>query len=75
MGLLNTRNFRRAKQLLEKNRHKVGDAVEMAGTQIDKVSKGKTSNVTSKASVISLVKASNRERSTLASIVARFSWV
>ena len=50
MGLLNTRNLRRAKQLLEKNRHKVGDAVEMAGTQIDKVSKGKTSNVTSKAS-------------------------
>lgn len=50
MGLLNARNLRRAKQLLEKNRHKVGDAVEKAGTQLDKVSKGKTSNVTSKAS-------------------------
>lgn len=50
MGLLNARNLRRAKQLLEKNRHKVGDAVEKAGSQLDKVSKGKTSNVTSKAS-------------------------
>ncbi len=50
MGLLNARNLRRAKQLLEKNRHKVGDAVEKAGTQLDKVSKGKTSNVTAKAS-------------------------
>jgi oligoendopeptidase F len=50
MGLLNGRNLRMAKQLLEKNRHKVGDAVEKAGTQLDKVSKGKTSNVTSKAS-------------------------
>ena len=50
MGLLNTRNLRRAKQLLEQNRHKVGDAVEKAGTQLDKVSKGKTANVTSKAS-------------------------
>lgn len=50
MGLLNARNLRRAKQLLDKNRHKVGDAVEKAGTKLDKVSKGKTSNVTSKAS-------------------------
>ncbi len=50
MGLLNARNLRRAKQLLDKNRHKVGDVVEKAGTQLDKVSKGKTSNVTSKAS-------------------------
>jgi len=49
MGLLNARNLRKAKQLLEKNRHKVGDVVEKAGTQLDKVSKGKTSNVTSKA--------------------------
>lgn len=50
MGLLNARNLRKAKQLLDKNRHKVGDVVEKAGTQLDKVSKGKTSNVTSKAS-------------------------
>lgn len=50
MGLFNTRNLRKAKQLLEKNRHKVGDVVEKAGTQLDKVSKGKTSSVTSKAS-------------------------
>lgn len=49
MGLLNARNLRRAKQLLEKNRHRVGDVVEKAGTQLDKASKGKTSNVTSKA--------------------------
>lgn len=49
MGLLNARNLRKAKQLLEKNRHKVGDVVEKAGTQLDKVSKGKTSSVTSKA--------------------------
>ena len=50
MGLVNARNLRKAKQLLEKNRHKVGDVVEKAGTQLDKVSKGKTANVTSKAS-------------------------
>ncbi|MEP4650501.1 MAG: antitoxin, partial [Ilumatobacter sp.] len=50
MGLLNARNLRRAKQLLDKNRHKVGDVVEKAGTQLDKVSKGRTSNVTAKAS-------------------------
>lgn len=49
MGLLNARNLRMAKQLLDKNRHKIGGAVEKAGTQLDKVSKGKTSNVTSKA--------------------------
>ena len=50
MGLLNTRNLRRAKDLLEKNRHKVGDYVEKAGGTLDKVSKGKTSSVTAKAS-------------------------
>ncbi len=50
MGLLNARNLRKAKQLLDQNRHKVGGVVEMAGTQLDKVSKGKTSNATSKAS-------------------------
>ncbi|MFK7916709.1 MAG: Rv0909 family putative TA system antitoxin [Ilumatobacter sp.] len=50
MGLLNARNLRKAKQLLEKNRHKIGDAVEKAGTQLDKVSKGKTTAATAKAS-------------------------
>jgi hypothetical protein len=50
MGLLNTRNLRKAKDLLEKNRHKVGDVVEKAGGTLDKVSKGKTSSVTAKAS-------------------------
>ena len=49
MGLINARNLRRAKELLDKNRHKVGDIVDKAGTQLDKVSKGKTSNVTAKA--------------------------
>ncbi len=49
MGLMNARNLRKAKQLLEKNRHKMGDIVEKAGTQLDKASKGKTSNVTAKA--------------------------
>ncbi|WP_040492255.1 antitoxin [Ilumatobacter nonamiensis] len=50
MGILNTRNLRKAKALLEKNRHKVGDVVEKAGGTLDKVSKGKTSSVTAKAS-------------------------
>ncbi|MFN3257448.1 MAG: antitoxin [Ilumatobacter sp.] len=49
MGLLNARNLRKAKDLLDKNRHKVGDLVDKAGTKIDQVSGGKTSNVTSKA--------------------------
>jgi hypothetical protein len=49
MGLLNARNLRKAKDLLEKNRHKVGDMVEKAGGTIDKVSGGKTSSVTAKA--------------------------
>lgn len=49
MGLLNTRNLRKAKDLLEKNRHKVGGVVEKAGGTLDKVSKGKTSSVTAKA--------------------------
>jgi hypothetical protein len=50
MGLLNTRNLLKAKDLLEKNRHKVGDVVEKAGGTLDKVSKGKTAAVTAKAS-------------------------
>ena len=50
MGLLNARNLRKAKELLEKNRHKVGDVVEKAGGTLDKVSKGKTTAVTAKAS-------------------------
>ena len=50
MGLLNSRNLRKAKDLLEKNRHKVGDVVEKAGGTLDKVSKGKTTSMTAKAS-------------------------
>jgi hypothetical protein len=50
MGLLNAHNLRKAKDLLDKNRHKVGDVVEKAGGTLDKVSKGKTSAVTAKAS-------------------------
>ncbi|MEM1333909.1 MAG: Rv0909 family putative TA system antitoxin, partial [Actinomycetota bacterium] len=49
MGLLSSRNIRKAKELLDKNRHKAGDIVGKAGQQLDKVSKGKTSNLTSKA--------------------------
>jgi hypothetical protein len=49
MGLVNVRNLKKAKQLLDKNRHRVGDVVGKAGEQLDKASKGKTSNVTSKA--------------------------
>jgi len=49
MGIVNARNLRKAKQLLEQNRDKVGGIVEKAGGQLDKVSKGKTSTVTSKA--------------------------
>ena len=49
MGLVNARNLRKAKQLLEKNRHKVGDAVSKATEKIDKASGGKTSNLSRKA--------------------------
>lgn len=49
MGLFSSRNIRKAKDLLEKNRHKVGDIVDKAGDQLDKVSNGKTSSVTAKA--------------------------
>lgn len=49
MGLLNARNLRKAKQLLEKNRHKVGDVVGKATEKVDKVSGGKTSNLSKKA--------------------------
>jgi len=50
MGLLSSRNLRMAKDLLEKNRHKVGDMVDKAGGTIDKVSGGKSASMTSKAS-------------------------
>ena len=49
MGLLNARNFRMAKELIEKNRHKVGDAVGKATEKIDKASGGKTTNFSKKA--------------------------
>lgn len=48
MGLLNARNLRKAKALLEQNRHKVGDMVGKATEQVDKVSKGKTAGVSAK---------------------------
>jgi uncharacterized protein YjbJ (UPF0337 family) len=48
MGLLSTSNMNKAKAMLEKNRHKVGELVGKATDQVDKVSKGKTSSVTSK---------------------------
>lgn len=49
MGLLNARNLRMAKELVEKNRHKVGDAVGKAAEKIDKASGGKTTNFSKKA--------------------------
>jgi len=48
MGLLSSRNLRKAKSLLDQNRHKVGDLVGKATEQVDKVSKGKTSGVSAK---------------------------
>lgn len=48
MGLLDARNIKKAKGLLDKNRHKVGSIVGKATDQVDKLSKGKTSAVTSK---------------------------
>ena len=49
MGLLNARNLYKAKELIEKNRHKVGDAVGKATQKIDKASGGKTTNFSKKA--------------------------
>lgn len=49
MGVLNSYNLRKAKRLLDRNRHKLGDIVEKAGGTLDKVSKGKTSQMTAKA--------------------------
>jgi hypothetical protein len=48
MGLLSGRNVKKAKSLLEKNRHKVGGIVDKATDQVNKVTKGKTANVTAK---------------------------
>lgn len=48
MGLLNSRNFKKAKSMLDKNRHKIGDVVDKATDQLDKVSKGKTSSMSAK---------------------------
>jgi hypothetical protein len=41
-------NIDKAKQLLEKNRRKIGPLVGKATDQVDKLSKGKTSSVTNK---------------------------
>jgi hypothetical protein len=49
MGLISGRNLRMAKELLEKNRHKVGDMVGKATEQVDKASGGKTANMSKKA--------------------------
>lgn len=48
MGLMSSRNLKKAKAMVEKNRHKVGGLVDKATDQVDKVSKGKTSGVTAK---------------------------
>lgn len=49
MGLVNARNLRKAKELLEQNRHKVGDIVGKATEKLDQVSGGKTANLSKKA--------------------------
>ncbi len=49
MGILDSRNLRKAKELLDKNRHKAGDIVGKAGDKLDQVSNGKTSSLTAKA--------------------------
>ncbi len=46
--MLDARKIKKAKGLLDKNRHKVGSIVGKATDQVDKLSKGKTSNVTAK---------------------------
>lgn len=48
MGLLNSRNISQAKRLLDKNRHKVGGVVGKATDGLDKITKGKSSNLTAK---------------------------
>ena len=49
MALLSSRNMMKAKALLDKNRDKVSDAVGKGAATLDKATKGKTANVSAKA--------------------------
>lgn len=48
MGLLNAKNLKKAKSLLDDNRDKIGDAVSKATKHVDKATKGKSAVVTAK---------------------------
>ncbi len=49
MALLSSKNMKKAKALLDKNRDKVSDAVEKGAATLDKATKGKTANMSAKA--------------------------
>lgn len=49
MALLSSKNMKKAKALLDKNRDKVSGAVEKGAATLDKATKGKTANVSAKA--------------------------
>lgn len=77
MGLVNARNLRKAKELLEKNRdlleknrHKLAPAVEKATTKLDEVSGGKTSNLSRKAEEAARKYSDNADTPADASVVA-----
>ncbi len=48
MGLLNAKNLKKAKSLLDDNRDKIGDVVSKATKHVDKATKGKSAGVTAK---------------------------
>jgi hypothetical protein len=49
MALLSSKNIKKAKALLDKNRDKVSGVVEKGAATLDKATKGKTANVSAKA--------------------------
>lgn len=49
MALLSSKNMMKAKALLDKNKDKVSGAVEKGAATLDKATKGKTANVSAKA--------------------------
>ncbi len=48
MGLLNAKNLKKAKSLLDDNRDKIGGVVSKATKHVDKATKGKSAGVTAK---------------------------
>ena len=61
MALLNLQNMKKAKALLDKNRDKVSGAVEKGAATLDKATKGKTANVSAKATSAARKYAGNAE--------------